>query len=134
MRVVCGGHRRRSHWPETAVVLSVAAWMMLPPVLAAPLIAGWWSHLAMDMAFGGIPFLILGGRRRVGFGLKTGGLVETGKVTAPRWVIFGREVKRTIIPFAPAPTIAIIAAAYLVLAMFGVLPTIGILAARIGAL
>lgn len=74
-----GGHRHLTHWPETAAVLTWLLLTWLPPAFAWPMVVGWWSHLVGDFFFGGIPLLIAGGRRRLGFRFDTGGPVE-------RWV------------------------------------------------
>jgi hypothetical protein len=94
---IVGGHRGVTHWPETAAVLSWACLTLLPGELAWPLVVGWWSHLVGDLLFGGIPFLVLGGRRRVGLRLDTDGLLESGKAR-----LLGRE--RRLLPTAPLRT------------------------------
>lgn len=78
-KILPGGHRGPTHMPEAVAVTLFLMWQVLAPdhawfVLAAG--AAWGSHLLLDAIFGGIPWLVptmLGYRKRVGLGLKTGG-------------------------------------------------------------
>jgi membrane-bound metal-dependent hydrolase YbcI (DUF457 family) len=78
-KVVPGGHRGLLHMPEVALGLIWLTkhftegrgydWFWQATAVA------WLTHLAIDLPWGKIPFLIFGGHR-VGFKLKTGGPTE----------------------------------------------------------
>lgn len=72
-------HRGLLHWWG----IPAAAWFAVPQLdpavqwAAHALIVGWASHLLGDAVFGRIPLDPMG-RRKVGLGLDTGGLLENG--------------------------------------------------------
>jgi hypothetical protein len=78
-KVIPGGHRGITHTPE---IVAVLLWLVHYALAGRGYdwfprgaTAAWGSHLAVDFICGRIPFLILGGRR-IGLGLRTGGLGE----------------------------------------------------------
>lgn len=77
--LIPGGHRGPTHMPElVALGLGLFVWLTTTsgyPWFGWAVAAGWGSHLFMDMWWGRIPFLILGGRR-FGTKLDTGGPAE----------------------------------------------------------
>ncbi len=86
-KIIPGGHRGPTHMPEIVGAVLFGLSLVMPPDLDWFLMAAaaaWGSHLAGDFLCGGIPWAAatLGGnRKRIGFGIKTGGPVEKALTT-----------------------------------------------------
>lgn len=83
-KVIPGGHRGPLHCPDLVSAVGVLLWHLSVASSAhfavGAVVVGWLSHLLGDALFGGVPFLVLGGRRRYGLRLDTDGWFE-------RWVV-----------------------------------------------
>jgi hypothetical protein len=79
-RVIPGGHRGPLHCPDFVLVLSALLWHFSASSGAhfavQAVTIGWASHLLGDFFFGGVPFLLLGGKKRYGPDLDTDGWFE----------------------------------------------------------
>ena len=89
-------HRNLSHWWGLPILAYVGVQQLSPDFRWATLmlLVGWTSHLLGDLIFGELP-LDPAGRHTFGFGLDTGGFLETGVIK-----IGGRS--RKLLPFGPA--------------------------------
>lgn len=91
-KVIPGGHRGPLHCPDLVCAVGALLWYLSASSPAhfavGAVIIGWLSHLLGDALFGGVPFFVLGARRRYGLRLDTDGWFE-------RWV-----VRRLLLVFA----------------------------------
>lgn len=83
-KIIPGGHRGPLHCPDLVFAVGALLWWLSAASPAhfavGAVVIGWLSHLLGDALFGGVPFLVLGARRRYGLHLDTDGWFE-------RWVV-----------------------------------------------
>ena len=107
------GHRKATHRPDTTALvltlITLVAWLALAPqmpfgtdaLIWAP-VAGWWSHLAGDMIFGGLPISKrIVAKGWIGWRLDTDGLIERGNIRLRSRTASGLHKTKKILPFAP---------------------------------